>query len=193
MSNRMFSKVAVGMFLVGALASMWFSGCTPTSGRYCDKICDCTGCSESEKSECVDTVDDAKKTASDEGCDDQFNAYFSCIDSELTCVSGQLDADGCDKEATELSQCTKGAVSVGGTSVAGYCASVCACIGCSSSEQSSCVSSLEDSAQNAQDAGCVNEWNMLLSCANSHLQCVNGEAMAAGCDAEVSAYSNCVQ
>ena len=72
----------------GTLGTMLWAlapGCGPSVGAYCNKICDCTGCSDSELDDCVDAIDDARKDAEDEGCSGEFDAYLSCLDGELTC------------------------------------------------------------------------------------------------------------
>ncbi len=107
-------KWVAALFLVTGAVAIG-PGCGASSGSLCNKICDCTGCSEQEMAECVDSADDARKAASDEGCDDQYNAYFSCVDGELTCTAGSIDADGCDSEADALGKCMKGKfVGIGG-------------------------------------------------------------------------------
>lgn len=104
MRAKNISKLAAALFLIGGAAAFG-PGCGPSSGSFCDKICDCTGCSEVERTDCVDSVDDAQKAANDEGCNDQYNAYFSCMNSELSCTAGVLDADGCDAEIDAVSKC----------------------------------------------------------------------------------------
>jgi len=110
--------MAMALFLAGGAVVAGLSGCGTSSGSLCNKVCDCTGCSENEKEECVDALDDTRKAAEDEGCSDQHGAYFACIDGELTCNDGTIDADGCESEGKELGKCL-GGLSVIGFSVGG--------------------------------------------------------------------------
>lgn len=80
-------------------------GCGPSAGGYCEKLCDCTGCSVSENAECVDSIEDVRAAADEKGCRDKFDAYLSCVDHELLCVQGAVDADGCEAEQTALFDC----------------------------------------------------------------------------------------
>lgn len=85
-------------------------GCGGASvASICDKICECTGCSDAELAECVDEGEDLEKLAEDEGCGDQFDAYKSCFSDEIECVGDDIDADGCVSELADLGQCLEGA------------------------------------------------------------------------------------
>lgn len=106
MNTNRFSKLAAILFLATGAAALGAAGCQTTSaGGVCDKVCECSGCSEKERTDCVDTLEDAQKAADDEGCSEQYNKYFSCTDSELACTDGEIDADGCEAEIKALSTC----------------------------------------------------------------------------------------
>ncbi len=109
------NKIVRAVLLAALFGSTWASaqGCGPSTGGYCNKVCDCQGCNATEKDECVDTIDDAKKTAEKDGCGSEFSELFACLNSELTCENDKIVADGCDAEATELSKCTPNIVGVG--------------------------------------------------------------------------------
>ncbi len=91
-------------------------GCRISANSYCNQICDCTGCSDGEKDDCVDNFDDAAKTAEDEGCEDQFDDVVSCSSDELECTDGVASADGCDVELKALADCTEAPIGVGSNS-----------------------------------------------------------------------------
>lgn len=95
-----FVAAAIGLFF-GALGP----ACKPSAGTYCTKVCDCSGCTESERSDCVGSVTDSRGSAEDAGCSKEFDAYFSCISSATTCVSQRIQATGCEAEADALSKC----------------------------------------------------------------------------------------
>ena len=106
MNTNRFSMLAAILFLATGAVSLGAAGCqTASAGGVCDKVCECGGCSEKERTDCVETLEDAQKAANDEGCSEQYDKYFSCTDSELACTDGQIDADGCDAEVEALYTC----------------------------------------------------------------------------------------
>lgn len=110
------SMKQVGKALIGAAVMVLWGlapGCGPSAGSYCNKVCDCLGCDESERADCIDSVDDARKGAERAQCSSEFDDYLSCFNGELTCVDDAIDADGCETEAEALSQCG-GPVILGG-------------------------------------------------------------------------------
>src|SRR5690242_7249809 len=110
MNHRTISALTAALFLGASAVALGPAGCGPSSGSLCNKVCDCTGCSEVEQDDCVDTLDDARKAASKKGCGDKYDDYLSCIDGELTCVEDHLDADGCELEAEEVGECMNGSL-----------------------------------------------------------------------------------
>jgi hypothetical protein len=84
-------------------------GCTPSAASYCNKTCDCTGCTQSQRENCPGQIDSARKTAEDKGCGSEFNAAFSCV-ADGQCVNDKFDTGGCESEITDLAKC---GVSVG--------------------------------------------------------------------------------
>ena len=112
-------------FVSGPLALLLLAssslGCGGTSASaICSDVCECTGCSEREEEDCVDSIEDVEKAAADEGCEDAWDEYVSCASDELECRDGVARSDGCDSEAEALAECTDGA-SFGG----GFGVSVC--------------------------------------------------------------------
>jgi hypothetical protein len=100
---------AAFVLLLGVLSP----ACRPSAGSYCNKVCDCRVCEETERLDCVDSVNNARQESEDKQCSEQFNAYFSCINSATTCVSNKVQATGCEAEADALSKCG-GPVVLGG-------------------------------------------------------------------------------
>lgn len=88
-------------------------GCGPSAGGFCNKRCDCLSCSDTERGDCVDSVDDARSKSAGSGCSKEFDAYFSCVNGAMTCVEARLEVVGCEAEAEALSKCG-GPVSLGG-------------------------------------------------------------------------------
>lgn len=102
---------ALGKAILGVAAvSLWglAPGCGPSIGSYCNKLCDCFGCSDSEHDECIDAAEDAKKAADEAGCGSEFNDALGCTNDEFTCDDGEADLDGCESEGEALLKCTSG-------------------------------------------------------------------------------------
>ncbi len=99
---------------LGGLGAASFAGCGPSGASICEKICDCVGCSDSEREDCVDEFDDAQRDADQEECSAEWNDFVACIDEELECDDDRIEADGCDNELEELAECADGEVSFGG-------------------------------------------------------------------------------
>src|SRR5690606_9478787 len=94
--------------LVALVLSVAAAGCGGGAG-LCDAVCDCTGdCSDNDREDCYDDYDDAQRRADKEDCGSEFNDYYGCIDSELECRDGRVDADGCGFEREELDDCMRG-------------------------------------------------------------------------------------
>ena len=175
-----------------AAGSLWTAaqGCGPSIGSFCNKVCDCVGCSESERDDCVDTLDDLKKAADKDGCGGEFNDYLSCSSSELECEDDIATADGCDSEAEALAKCTSGSVIGGGNPVQVYCKSACDCTGCSSGELQQCVSSVDSFRKDAQAQGCGTEIDAFIVCL-AKAPCEGGSLSVEGCQSQANAFSNC--
>ena len=178
--------------LILATTGLWTlaQGCCPSIGSFCNKVCDCMGCSDSERDDCVDSLEDQKKAAEDEGCGGEYDDYLSCSASELECKDDIALADGCDSESEKLAECTKGAVISGGGANA-YCTKVCDCQGCPDGDVQTCVDSVASLEQDAQDLGCEAELDGLLGCLGATAQCVDGSLISEDCNSESIEFSDC--
>jgi hypothetical protein len=87
---------------------------TYSASDYCDETCDCVGCSQSEREDCIDLVDDYLDDARDSGCDSEANGFMACLDEEGTCRDGDFDNDGCEQESSALGTCVQGGQSGAG-------------------------------------------------------------------------------
>lgn len=111
---RALGKVAVGALVV----TFWgvAPGCGPSIGAYCDKVCDCVGCSDDQRTDCIDDAEDARKNADDKGCRGQFDDLLGCGANELECKDGYTQTDGCDSEVEAYNECMIGKPSSSGSS-----------------------------------------------------------------------------
>ncbi len=115
--NRMNTKGLLGQWLrrVGVLsalgASVMFSaafgtGCESSVGSYCVARCDCQGCSQQEREDCNDDVEDSLRLAEHDDCTSEFNDYLSCYSGEGSCTNGAWIAATCTSKGTLLRNCS---------------------------------------------------------------------------------------
>jgi hypothetical protein len=98
-------QATIALSLAAACAALFPAGCREEVNRTCDKMCDCTGCSQARFQECLDGANTARTKASELGCSDQFNAYLLCVEQEVECRDDKFDYDGCEEEEKTLREC----------------------------------------------------------------------------------------
>ncbi|MBK8256205.1 MAG: hypothetical protein IPK82_26495 [Polyangiaceae bacterium] len=91
---------------VSLVAALSASGCAPSAASYCEKICYCTGCDESQKDSCIDAINDARKKAEDADCGGEFNAALSCASAEFSCTEDVPSYGECSAEGQALYECS---------------------------------------------------------------------------------------
>jgi hypothetical protein len=91
--------------VLSVVALLALPGCGYDGADLCDDGCECTGCSDNEYDDCIDTAGDLEREVESEGCDNQYADYLDCIGSEFRCVDSKVDADGCSKQSTSLFNC----------------------------------------------------------------------------------------
>lgn len=173
--------------LVAAGLAPGCGGSTTTTGSYCEKVCDCIGCNASEREDCADTVDDARKVADGEGCAALFDAYLSCVEGETTCVNDEVDADGCEAELDALAACA-GPITLDKPK---DCASRCeAANKCEGATQVDCANACANAAELVSASGCQAEYDAVNACTDAIPDVCAPPAGA--CDAEASVFVDCV-
>lgn len=176
--------------VVGAAGIVFWGmapGCGPSVGAYCNKVCDCTGCSDSEVDDCVDSTDDARKAAGEAGCGSEFDAALRCAASELSCEDARVQTDGCEEENEALYECTPDVIGPGGNACDVYVSKIVARYqACGVEIDTEPEESAECTTAIAEQARCLSPCIELLDCV-----CINGTG---GCTSEVIApYGDCVQ
>lgn len=96
-------KILYSLIAIVALAAL--PGCGDSIEDLCDDVCDCTGCSDREYDECIDTYEDLERDAEREGCEDAFDELLSCSSDEFECHGGDVDIDGCNGELADYDHC----------------------------------------------------------------------------------------
>ena len=92
-------RFAIALLAVGSV------GCSYTPADYCNDLCDCSGCSDKERDDCIDDSEDLYDDAVNEGCEDQADDYLSCLGDEAECRGDDFDADGCEREYADALEC----------------------------------------------------------------------------------------
>ncbi|HRI68835.1 MAG TPA: hypothetical protein PK156_31615 [Polyangium sp.] len=82
------------------------SGCESEVNSYCVARCNCQGCSERERADCLDDVEDAQRLAEHDGCATQLSSYLACYVGEGSCNSGAWAASSCLDEGTAMRTCS---------------------------------------------------------------------------------------
>lgn len=158
-------------------------GCAPSVGAYCNRVCDCTGCDDSEHDECVTTFNDQREVARKASCEAEFNDALSCANTGFTCTGERPGFSGCDAEATKLSECS------GGSAVFGNACEAAAALYIGHYEE--CTGQQIENTSNG--TSCTAEEGRLVLCAAgcyAETSCafVNGT----GSSEESTAYADCV-
>ena len=90
---------------LGIALTLGLAACGGSAASICDDMCDCEGCSDNERDECIDEIEDLERAAEREGCEDQFDEALSCVSDEAECRGDDWDADGCEPELEDLDDC----------------------------------------------------------------------------------------
>jgi hypothetical protein len=94
-------------FITGIFASLSFvAGCENRVSAYCVARCDCQGCSQVERADCLDDVEDSERLAEHDGCATEFSDYLSCYADEGTCNNGGWVSSMCTTRGTVLRNCS---------------------------------------------------------------------------------------
>jgi hypothetical protein len=95
--------------LFGALVAVGgaSSGCGGNAESYCEARCDCQGCSQREREDCADDVEDAERLATFDECATQYAEYLDCYVDEGSCESGGWVTATCAEKARALRGCSR--------------------------------------------------------------------------------------
>ncbi len=80
----------------------------PSIAAICDAMCECRGgCSESEKTDCVNGGESLEKEADAAGCGDTWDEYLVCLDDNMVCGANGPEPGSCTSLMEELDVCTE--------------------------------------------------------------------------------------
>lgn len=96
------SAIALGL-------PVFASGCGVSAEDICELKCNCEGCSQEQRDDCVAGVESALTKADDLGCSTEYGNWLSCAEQEAECRDGKtFTFDGCDIEEDALAACGGG-------------------------------------------------------------------------------------
>lgn len=89
--------------LIGMLG--W--GCHASLEDMCDRACACGGCSEAQRTQCVQQSNDVRTRAAQNGCLGELDDLVGCVTDDAECQAGSLESarDICSEETAELEGC----------------------------------------------------------------------------------------
>jgi hypothetical protein len=97
----------VSTLMTGVLAAAAFgAGCESSVSSYCVARCDCQGCSQREREDCMDDIEDSERLAGHDECASEFAEYISCYTNEGSCMNGGWLASSCFGKGNELRSCS---------------------------------------------------------------------------------------
>lgn len=99
---------ALSLTLLGSSAATmsFVSGCESQVNDFCVARCDCQGCSQREREDCLDDIDDSQRLAEHDGCATEFAEYLNCYANEGTCTIGAWIASTCTAKGSSLRSCS---------------------------------------------------------------------------------------
>ncbi len=100
-----FSVAAAFAALSMAFATLG-AGCESETASYCSARCDCQGCSQRDREDCADDVEDAERLAEFDGCAAEYSSYVTCYVDEGTCNGGAFIASSCAPKVDTLRGCS---------------------------------------------------------------------------------------
>lgn len=89
-----------------SLGATFVAGCESQVNAYCISRCDCQGCSQRERADCLDDVEDSERVSAHDGCAEEFATYVQCYVNEGSCTNGGWIASTCSSEATAFRTCS---------------------------------------------------------------------------------------
>ena len=82
-------------------------GCHATLEDMCDRACECGGCSDAQRTQCVQQSNDVRIRAAQNGCLGELDDLVDCVTDDAKCEGGSLESarDICSEERAELEGC----------------------------------------------------------------------------------------
>jgi hypothetical protein len=96
------SAIVAGVLGVASFAT----GCESNVSAYCVARCDCQGCSQREREDCADDIEDSERLAEHDGCASDFADYISCYTNEGSCMNGAWVTQSCFGKGSVLRNCS---------------------------------------------------------------------------------------
>jgi hypothetical protein len=100
-------QCSLALILVALSAFASATGCGGVVTSVCDRICFCQQCSVVDRDTCEEKGEAARRTADDRGCGRQFEAYATCLDTQVRCEGTRATTEECLEELSVVNKCTQ--------------------------------------------------------------------------------------
>lgn len=82
------------------------TSCASLFSDYCEKRMNCEGGNDKDRAACADSLRGEEKAASDYGCSDGFDAYYTCRNNYGVCNGGRFETNqSCDGQKKVYEDC----------------------------------------------------------------------------------------
>jgi hypothetical protein len=96
----------MGVLALAAAAGWGGTGCGGGYGSFCQDAMDCINGNDADVEACEATLASEEDLAELEGCSDEFDEYFTCVNDEARCRGDDFTPDSlCDREDERLDDC----------------------------------------------------------------------------------------
>jgi hypothetical protein len=93
--------------------------CTTQPEAVCEAFCDCRECTDADRSDCETRIELLMTTARDADCDPPSEAFFDCLEQDVECRHGGVEAS-CGTQKDGLEACLGVAICL--EPAGGFCA-----------------------------------------------------------------------
>jgi hypothetical protein len=104
-------RFALGAICLLIAAPVTFGACggdEPSADpkiRYCEQLCACNKCPESELGTCKDDIINLEDDAKNRDCKSEFDSYVNCLVADASCSDGDYDESSCSADQKALNGC----------------------------------------------------------------------------------------
>lgn len=97
------SPILRSLGLLGVLA-LATTGCG-SFGDYCADQATCEGGNEADEEACAVRLETLEARAVARACESDFDSFFECLESDVSCDGETFDEDVCETERGDLAEC----------------------------------------------------------------------------------------
>lgn len=90
--------------LLATAVALAAAGCA-SFGSYCEDAAACEGGNEADQEACTLRLERDEDRATARACEEDFDAYFECLEDSSECVDGVYDGSACAEEGETIGEC----------------------------------------------------------------------------------------